>query len=101
MRFLESVRIALQAIGANRLRSALTTLGILIGVAAVIILVAVGNGSSILVQRQLQSLGSNSLTVSRNAVGPGGANGTTRGGTISQRIDLNAADVANLAHTAK
>jgi len=98
---LDSLSIALKGMSANRLRSALTTLGILIGVAAVIILVAVGNGSSILIQRQLQSLGSNSLTVSRNSVGPGGANGTSRAGTASQRVDLAAADVASLTNPAK
>ncbi len=43
---LENVRIALRGIRANRLRSALTMLGIMIGVGAVIVLVAVGNGSS-------------------------------------------------------
>ena len=42
----ESVRIALRGVGANKLRSALTVLGILIGVSSVIILTAVGTGSS-------------------------------------------------------
>lgn len=98
---LDALTLALHGMKANRLRSALTTLGILIGVAAVIILVAVGNGSSILIQRQLESLGSNSLTVSRNAVGPGGANGTSQAGTTARRIDLDAADAANLSNPAK
>ena len=98
---LDAVALALHGMRANRLRSSLTTLGILIGVAAVIILVAVGNGSSILVQRQLESLGSNSLTVSRNAIGPGGANGTSRAGTASRRVDLDTADVANLSNPSK
>ena len=60
---IESIRLALQGIMANRLRSALTMLGILIGVAAVIILIAVGAGSSAAVQNQLAGLGTNTLTV--------------------------------------
>ncbi len=59
----ESLRIAVQGILANRLRSLLTMLGVMIGVAAVIILVAVGTGSSAAVQNQLQALGTNVLTV--------------------------------------
>ena len=54
---IESLRLALQGIMSNRLRSALTMLGILIGVAAVIILIAVGAGSSAAVQNQLAGLG--------------------------------------------
>ncbi len=60
----ESLRIAVGGIAANRLRSALTTLGMLIGVAAVIILVAVGNGSSAAVAAQFNALGTNLLVVS-------------------------------------
>ena len=44
MNILESARIALRGLRANRLRSALTTLGIIIGVSAVIVLTALGNG---------------------------------------------------------
>ena len=53
----ENIRIAIGGIVANRLRSALTTLGILIGVGAVIVLVAVGNGSSLAVQSRIHALG--------------------------------------------
>ncbi len=60
----DSIRIALGGINANRLRSALTMLGMLIGVAAVIILVAVGNGSSAAVEASIQKLGTNLLVVS-------------------------------------
>ncbi|HEX5335715.1 MAG TPA: ABC transporter permease, partial [Propionicimonas sp.] len=65
---------------ANKMRSALTTLGILIGVAAVIILVAVGTGSSKSVQDSISSLGSNTLTVSANQGGAGGRGGPGGGG---------------------
>jgi putative ABC transport system permease protein len=55
--------MAVQGVLANRLRSLLTLLGITIGVASVIILVAVGRGSASAVQQQIQGLGTNLLTV--------------------------------------
>jgi putative ABC transport system permease protein len=64
------------------MRSALTTLGILIGVAAVIILVAVGTGSSAAVQDQISSLGSNTLTVTSSQGGTGGRSGAGRFGGL-------------------
>src|SRR5947209_17178806 len=63
MSILEGLRLAVNGLLSNRLRSALTMLGILIGVSAVILLVGVGNGASVAVQQQIQSLGSNLLTV--------------------------------------
>ena len=59
----EVFKFALRGVGANKLRSGLTMLGILIGVGAVILLVAVGNGSAKAVQDSLQALGTNTLTV--------------------------------------
>jgi putative ABC transport system permease protein len=61
---IETVRIALSGLSANKLRSALTVLGLTIGVGSVIILVAVGTGSSSAVQSQIEALGSNVLLVS-------------------------------------
>ena len=75
MNLLESTRFALRGIGANKLRSALTTLGIMIGVAAVIVLVAVGTGSSASVRDQISKLGSNTLTVSPSQGGTGSRGG--------------------------
>jgi putative ABC transport system permease protein len=60
----ESIRIALRAIRVNKVRSALTMLGIIIGVGAVIAMVAIGNGASQSVTDRIQGLGSNLLTVS-------------------------------------
>jgi len=60
---IETVRIGWDSIIANRLRSVLTTLGIIIGVAAVIILVAFGQGASNAVTASIQSLGTNLITV--------------------------------------
>jgi putative ABC transport system permease protein len=71
----ESARFAVRGVTANKLRSALTTLGILIGVAAVIILVAVGTGSSLAVQQSLSRLGSNTLNVTASQGGTGGRGG--------------------------
>jgi putative ABC transport system permease protein len=59
----EAVRMALQGVLANRLRSLLTLLGVTIGVAAVIILVAVGHGSAVAVQQRIEALGTNLLTI--------------------------------------
>jgi len=71
----EMLRFAWQGVTANKPRSALTTLGILIGVAAVIILVAVGTGSSKSVQDSISALGSNTLTVSASSTASGGRGG--------------------------
>ncbi|MDG4782220.1 ABC transporter permease [Micromonospora sp. WMMD961] len=59
----EVLRFAVRGIGANKLRSSLTMLGILIGVAAVILLVAVGNGSARQVAERIEALGTKTLTV--------------------------------------
>ena len=88
----ESIRMAVRGILANRMRSLLTMLGILIGVAAVIILVAVGSGSAEASRKRLEALGSNVLTV--RAGGFGGA--ATRGGTQSRVAQINDNDVAAL-----
>jgi putative ABC transport system permease protein len=63
MNLVDSLAIALKALRTNLLRSALTTLGILIGIASVIILVAVGAGARSEIDRQIASLGTNMLVV--------------------------------------
>jgi putative ABC transport system permease protein len=72
---IEILRFALRGLLANKMRSALTTLGILIGVAAVILLVAVGEGSSQSIQQNIQRLGANTLTISPSFSGGGGGGG--------------------------
>ncbi len=72
MNIRESAKFAVEGVTSNKLRSALTTLGILIGVAAVIILVAVGTGSSAAVEASISSLGSNTLTVASTSTAGGG-----------------------------
>ncbi len=60
----ENLRIALSALRANRMRSALTMLGILIGTMSVILLLAVGAGAQRYIQKQVADLGSNTIFVS-------------------------------------
>jgi putative ABC transport system permease protein len=63
MRAGEAFRVALDALRANRLRSALTMLGVVIGVAAVVTLVALGSGAKQEVEQQVEGLGSNIIIV--------------------------------------
>jgi len=83
MNWLTAFRSALQALAANTLRSALTMLGIIIGVAVVIIMVAVGNGATQRVQEQMKGLGSNIMLVL-----PGGVSqaGVRLGAQTRQRL---------------
>ena len=67
-----SVRIALRALRVNKLRSALTMLGIIIGVAAVITMISVGAGAQASVEEQIKSLGSNLIIVLPGSVTSGG-----------------------------
>ncbi len=84
--------MAVQGVLANRLRSFLTMLGITIGVAAVIILVAVGHGSQVAVQKQIESLGTNVVSIM-----PGGFGfGRGSGGSQSSFTQLTTKDVKAL-----
>jgi putative ABC transport system permease protein len=86
---------ALRGLTANKLRSLLTVLGVSIGVGAVIVLVAVGNGSGKAVQDRLEAMGTNLLTVSTT----GGGGGFVRGqaGPANQQYSLTLDDAAALA----
>jgi putative ABC transport system permease protein len=72
MNLLEALRSALQAITANALRSILTMLGIIIGVAAVIAMVAIGSGARARVNDQIRSLGANLAIITAGNVQVGG-----------------------------
>jgi putative ABC transport system permease protein len=80
----ETLRVALGGIAANKLRSGLTMLGLVIGVASVIVLVAVGNGSKQAVQESIRALGSNVLMVMGQGArgGPGSAGTSTASLTV-------------------
>ena len=72
MNALASARIAVRALRVNKLRSVLTMLGIIIGVAAVIAMVSVGSGAQARIAEQIQSLGSNMLVVLSGSINQGG-----------------------------
>ena len=85
MKLYDSFRSALQSLVVNKLRSALTMLGVIIGVASVIAMVAVGNGASQQVQNTILSLGSNLITVSPANQSEGGLKGA---GAQAQNLTL-------------
>ena len=63
MDFTETITLSLEAIKTNKLRSALTALGIIIGVAAIIVLISIGSGLQNYVSKQFEKLGSNSIFI--------------------------------------
>jgi putative ABC transport system permease protein len=73
MNSLESLRIATRALRANKLRSALTVLGVVVGVAAVVCMVSVGAGAQAEVSEKIRTLGANLLLVMPGARNSGGA----------------------------
>ncbi len=83
---LEAIRTALGAIVAHKMRSALTVLGIVIGVAAVVSLMSVGKGAQATIASRIQSLGTNLVFVRPGAVNQGGVN---QGQGSSVRLTLN------------
>jgi putative ABC transport system permease protein len=72
MEFVEILKIALRALARNKLRSMLTMLGIIIGVGAVIAMVAIGNGAQKEVQDRIAAMGTNLLYVSAGSLNKGG-----------------------------
>ena len=64
MSFLMILRIAVKALNRNKMRTALTMLGMIIGVAAVITMVALGTGAQTSIEAQIQSAGTNMIIVS-------------------------------------
>ena len=87
----ETVAVAFAGLAANKLRSGLTILGLMIGVGSVIVLIAVGTGSSNAVEKQIDALGSNVLMVTTTP-----SLGGLRGGTSTSSTQLTLADVAAL-----
>jgi putative ABC transport system permease protein len=75
MRFLNVIRIALRALGRSAMRSVLTALGIIIGVAAVIAMVSIGNGAKSQVEDSIASLGQNIISVFPGNFTAGGVRG--------------------------
>src|SRR5947199_4153884 len=73
MNLVAILRVAVRALGRNKLRSALTMLGIIIGVGAVIAMVSIGQGAQKMVLDQISGMGSNMLTVMPGNMMTGGA----------------------------
>jgi putative ABC transport system permease protein len=86
---IETIRTAWIGLMSHRLRTALTVLGITIGIASVIVLIAVGKGSSDAVQESIDSLGSDTLTVSASF-------GASFAGAASTSVTLERADAEAL-----
>jgi len=90
----ESFRIALRALSSNKVRSALTMLGVIIGVAAVILLVAIGSGVQQEITGQIEGLGSNLLFVfPGNFSGGGGGGAGGPGAEIRKRFTMDDAEL--------
>lgn len=102
MSIFDILRSAMRGLTANKLRSVLTLLGVMIGVASVILLLAVGNGSAQTVQNAITNLGTNTLTV-RPTGGGGGfqaassSNSTSSVKTITTQVSNELAS-AGLGH---
>ncbi len=88
MNLLMIIRVAFRALIRNKMRAALTMLGIIIGVSAVIAMVSIGQGASASVQAQIESIGTNLLFVSAGAQNVGGVrSGTGDTGTNTLTVD--------------
>ena len=90
----DGIQVSLEAIRANKLRSALTMLGIVIGVGAVITMVALGSGAQKSVQDRLQAMGPNLLTVYAGQ-------SFSHGVASANRVSLTMDDDTTLAHNAR
>ncbi len=79
-----TLRIALRALLRNKMRSFLTTLGIIIGVSAVIAMVAIGEGAKAQVEKQFAAMGTSLLIVMPGASSSGGARVEVAGGLVGE-----------------
>lgn len=88
MNVLSIIRIAFRALARNKTRAALTMLGIIIGVSAVIAMVGIGQGAQASVQAQIESMGTNLLFISAGAQNVGGVrSGTGDSGTNTLTVE--------------
>src|SRR3989338_10222347 len=90
MDFAELLSSALEALTLNKLRTSLATLGIIIGIGSVIALVSLGQAGQQAVESQIQSLGSNLLTVSPGSTSQGGIRSAAGGATTLTLADAEA-----------
>jgi putative ABC transport system permease protein len=88
MSFLMTFRIAFKALSRNKMRTALTMLGMIIGVAAVIAMVALGTGAQAAIEEQVKSTGTNRITIRSGSFDRGGVRGG--GGTSTRLVQADA-----------
>ena len=92
MRFTSTIGLAFEAITRNKLRSALTSLGVIMGVAAVIVMMALGDGAKASIEQRVSSLGTDVLTVSAGSANVGGVR--TGQGAVTTLTPADAAAIA-------
>src|SRR5205814_499267 len=99
MNLLAIMKVSLRALGRNKLRSALTMLGIIIGVGAVIAMVSIGQGAQRMVLDQISGMGSNMLTVMPgNMMAMGASMGAGAASTLTaEDVDAMRREVATIA----
>jgi putative ABC transport system permease protein len=90
MDFIQTLKIALRALRTNKMRSFLTMLGIIIGIAAVIAMMAVGSGASYVISQQIASIGSNIILVIPGSTTSGGLRMGTGGSQTLTSDDVRA-----------
>jgi putative ABC transport system permease protein len=90
MDFMNTFRLALRALSRNKMRSALTMLGIIIGVGAVIAVVSIGQGAQYIVQQGIQAMGTNAVFISAGSNRAGGVRQGYGGVKTLTMDDLNA-----------
>lgn len=103
MKILEALKVAMTGLAANKMRSLLTMLGVIIGVASVITLVSIGEGVKSSITKQIEGLGSNLVLVTPGT-GTAGTNASTIGGSLSKltyddalAVERHAPSVKNVA----
>ncbi|MFN8484632.1 MAG: ABC transporter permease [Anaerolineae bacterium] len=98
MNFLESFNIALDSLQSNKLRAVLTMLGIIIGVAAVILMVGIGRGAQVSVENQIRSMGTNVMFITPGSSNQGGVRTAT--GSAQTLTSADATAIAGLSGVA-
>lgn len=101
MKLTKMIKTAIKNLAANKMRTGLAMLGIVIGIGSVIALVSVGEASKRAVQSQIQSIGSNLLTVSPGFQSSGGVRGSAGGATTLTNEDAEAIKSSSKVTTLK
>src|SRR6186713_81562 len=102
MSLMMTLRIAFKALGRNKMRTALTMLGMIIGVAAVIAMVALGSGAQATIEEQVKAQGTTLITIRSGSVTTGAARGGAGTSTRLSEADAQAIrDLPNVAYVAE